>query len=212
MIGLALILLISPLVQAQGLLDDEMDYDSIVESLGATTRAPLEDTDPLANVLLHASLGLASSYISIEPELGSGRSGFLKGIEASFGIDLFSRQWQAEGSVRSFNNDRIDRSTEIGLKEFDLKFLYLGALTRGVKFRTGAGLAARYLNVVNSGATPLTAQSTYTTPASIFFGGMAAQITRNLSIGADLSLRTALIKETVDKSAVGASLRIDAQF
>lgn len=189
--------------------DDEMNFDAIVEELGGSSRtgAP-EDRDPFSTVKIHASLGMTAAYVDVEPERGPGASGLLAGAEATLGIDLFSPQWQAEGALRSFNSERLDAETTVSLKEFDLKILHTLPLASKLKMQLGAGLAARYMNVKS----PYTNGSEYTTPASILGVGFKFQLSKVVGLGIEGSFRTALVDDTVDKSAINGSLRLNAVF
>lgn len=205
---LSLALITGPLTYADS--EDLVDYDQIISDLKGSTESKLPEvsTDPFDNVMLHAGVGLATSYIRVRPELGKSHSGFLTGVEANFGIDLFSKNWQAETSLRSFNSEQFTPDLNVSLKEFDLKIMNTQPVAGKLKLRLGAGLAARYMNV----SSPQAKQTEYTTPASIFDGALRAQITPNIGIGGELSLRTALISESIDRSAMNAAIRLDAQF
>ena len=198
------------LVQSQARAQDA-GYNSIVNELSSSTAWPPEG-DPLDSVKLHAGLGMATSYVNVEPEHGKTVGGLLAGIETSFGIDLLSNYWLAEGSVRSFNNDHLTRGTIVGLKEFDLKVIYHDTLASQFSYRFGTGLAARYLTLSSTLGERLTDQERYTTPSAIFLVGLSARISGMISVGTDFSLRTAMISDTVDKTALNAALRLDAQF
>ncbi|MEZ4872321.1 MAG: hypothetical protein R2827_08760 [Bdellovibrionales bacterium] len=147
-ISMMLLVLISTNVLAEE--DDFYSYDQIVKELsGATstnkTRLKRVVNDPFSNVLIHGGVGFTSSYLSLSPNNDSETiTGFHSGIEATIGIDLFSRYWQAEGSVRSFGNETINKN-QVSLKEFDLKIVYRDYWARKFFYRFGGGIAARYL-------------------------------------------------------------------
>lgn len=191
------------------LVEDELDYDSIVSELKASSRTALPtEVDPFDNIAIYGALGLTSTLLNVAPELGSTKSGLLTGFEAGFGIDLFSSSWQAEGAVRSFNEDRLSSTMKVSLKEFDLKFMHTSPLTNRLKLRIGGGLAARYMRVESSESL----KSRYTTPASIIDVELKAQVTKILAIRTDISIRNSLISETIDRSAIQGALKMDFQF
>ncbi|MEO0335015.1 MAG: hypothetical protein AAF202_01380, partial [Pseudomonadota bacterium] len=165
----------------------------------------------LENVKLHSSVALATSFITIRPEEAGYISGFLRGVEFNFGIDLLSEDWLAEVSVRSYQPDDINSDTQISMREFDLKVTYESRLSRSIKGRFSGGLAARYLRFISRNQEEVL-RDRYTTPASIFSAGLAFSLTKVLSLGADLSYRTALIDDSVDRSSLDAALRIGAEF
>lgn len=187
---------------------EEMNFDDIVSDLRGSTEGKLGPVDPFDDIMIHAGLGLATSYLSVRPEMGGRQTGFLTGVEANFGIDLFSRSWQAETSLRSFNSEKFSNDFTASLKEFDLKIMHTLSISSKMKLRMGGGLAARYMKVDSN----LAVQNEYTTPASIFDGALRAQLTPALGIGAEVSLRNALISESIDRSSLNAALRLDAQF
>ncbi len=191
------------------LANEEVGYDDIIQDLQGSTRTSVETPpDPFDTVMIHATVGVVSSRIQIEQsEIGSA-SAFLNGAEAGFGIDLFSPNWQAEGSARSFNSERIGDKGQVSLKEFDLRIMNTSYLNRHWRLRLGGGLAARYLQL----STPTLGVQRSTTPSSLFASALMVQVTKSLAVGADFSWRSALITETPDRSALNAGLRLDAQF
>lgn len=189
-------------------------YDSIVKELSASqssTPLPEESVDPFDTILLHAGAGLVTSHISLSPKYGSRISGFMNGFEANLGIDLFSRHWIAEGSVRTFGSEEITTLQQVSLQEFDLKLVYQTPLARKWIMRAGTGLAARYLKYKELTAAGLE-ESNYSTPAGIMSVNLSTPITKSVSLGADLGYRWALIDDSIDRSSLDGSLRIDAHF
>jgi hypothetical protein len=191
---------------------DMMDYDSIVKELSSSTPGGSNRShvvaprpDPLANVLFHGGVGLATTMSQVERQ-GQRIHMDQRGFQAALGIDLFSDYWLAEGTVRSFG-DRDYTNTTISLKEFDLKVYYRDRLTANVGLRIGGGLSARYLSVSSS-----MGEFSYSTPASVAALGLEYFLGRTVSIGAELSARNSLIEETIDRSAVDATLRVDTHF
>lgn len=191
------------------LVEEELDYDSIVSELKASSRTSIpSEVDPFDSIAIYGALGLTSTLLNVAPELGSSKSGLLTGFEAGFGIDLFTPAWQAEGTVRSFNEDRLSSTMKVSLKEFDLKFMHTSPISNRLKLRIGGGLAARYMRLDS----PETLKSRYTTPASIIDVELKAQVTKILAIRTDISIRNSLISETVDRSAIQGALKMDFQF
>jgi hypothetical protein len=194
--------------------EDFMSYDAIVNELSSSSKSSLPglpEGDSFDSILLHAGVGLATSYVFLSPKEGPRSYGFLKGFEANLGIDLFSRNWLAEGSLRSFGTEELRRDSYASLKEFDLKVVYQDALTGKMLFRLGGGMAARYLNYKFENDKG-TQEQKFSTPATLISAGLKAQITSALSIGTELGYRSALVQDTIDDSAIDASLRLDARF
>ena len=193
--------------------DDIVSFDSIVNELSSpssTTRLDHSSTDPFANVLYHAGVGATSSQVTIRNSENKDIRGFMKGIEINLGIDLFSKNWRAEGSFRNFAEEKL--STNLAsLKEFDLKLAYQSIPKKSIVFRAGGGLAARYLTFTENVKGTLI-RTEYTTPSSLIYLGMGSLISPAISIGAEVAFRSAMIDETADRSSLDASVRIDAKF
>lgn len=207
---LSILVLISPLTMAEVNDENEVSYDGILAELSSNSSSALgEDPDPFAHVLIHGGFAFATTWVSAEPQDHDHVNGLLKGVEASFGIDLFSRHWLAEGAIRSFDQERLDNTARVSLKEFDLKGIYRENLSRYLILRLGLGLSARYMNYTPLDGSPTLKQ---TTPSSVAMLGFQAPLTKVLSLGIDVSMRTPLIEETFDKTAMDAVLRADAHF
>lgn len=214
--------------------ENTIGYDQIVEELTdrPRTRAKykVDYDDPFASVLMHGGVGVTSSHLSIETGDGPSKNGFHKGVEFNFGIDLFSPVWIAEGTVRSFGSEEFDE-LNVSLKEFDLRLIHRIPVGNNFFLRFGGGLAARYLKVdqwVNNeketievaetekstSETPqkTLSQRTFTTPSSIFIIGLDSALNKTVSLGIELAYRSALIEETIDKSAFDAILKVDTHF
>ena len=186
--------------------DDYENYDTIVGQL-STTRSSQNisyDNDPLANVRLHAGVGMAMSMTTLQRENGSDTSLF-QGVEVNFGIDLFSPIWMAEGTYRNLGRAEIETDNSVDfaeLNEFDLKLVYRPYINRLLRFKTTGGLAARYMtyfdNVNNQ-------RLNYNTPAWLASLGLEARITRTFAFTAEIAYRSSLIEDTIDDNAVGAS-------
>lgn len=187
-------------------------FDSIVDQLTSTrTGAPRDlSRDLFADILFHSGVGMTTSHLTLRDPAGGEQTGFMKGVEINLGIDLFSKNWLAEGSFRSFGAEEFSNG-QVDLNEFDLKLVYHNHLAPYIRFRTGGGLAARYLQYIDNTTAPGT-QTDYTTPSSLFFAGIQAELSRMMSVGLELSYRTTMIDETIDHNAFDASVRVDAHF
>ncbi len=190
--------------------DDEssMGFDSIVKDLTSSRSSIVQtdnDVDPFDLVLIHFGVGLVSSYLSYEAAVGP-VSGVQQGFQATLGIDLFSKNWQAEGAVRSFAETEINK-TRASLHEFDLKIVYSFTSHSSLAPFMGLGVAARYLDVIENDK-----NSKYTTPASILFLGSSFNLSENVAIGGEVSYRRPLIDETAERSAVDLALRLNTNF
>jgi hypothetical protein len=52
----------------------------------------------------------------------------------------------------------------------------------------------------------------YTTPSSVLTAGVELLAAKSLTLGADISNRSALVGETIDRNSYDMTLRIDANF
>ena len=201
--------------------DDEEDivgYDVIVNNLNrqvstsdaTTTKArqpkPTAE-DPFENVWMHAGAGFVQTVQTLS--LPDGGNAYLnqKGVQASVGIDLFSPNWAAEGTVRSFN-DNDDKVTQASLKEFELKMFFKDRFTRSIGFRVGGGISGRYMTLAQVGQPTLD----YTTPSTVGTLGIDLFLTDRFSLGAEVSGRSAMISDTLDRGSLDGSIRLDAHF
>jgi Outer membrane protein beta-barrel domain len=209
---------LSATAHAQDDEDEVVGYDVIVENLNrqvtasdaATSKAnqqkpPAED--PFETVWMHAGAGFVQNVQAIS--LPDGNTAYLsqKGVQASVGIDLFSPNWAAEGTVRSFN-DNDDKQTQVTLKEFELKAYYKDRIARSLGLRVGGGISGRYMTISRPGLSTLD----YTTPSSVGTVGLDLFLTDRFSIGAEISGRSAMITETLDRGSLDGSVRLDAHF
>lgn len=205
-------LLLTTSAWAQESESDYDGYDSIVDELKSSTNTPLpKSEDPFDLIVIHGGVGLVTSYLSIRPTEGPEISGFQKGFEARLGVDLFSPYWMAEGGLRNFSSTQIENNTHASLNEFNLRLLYRNPMSRQVKLRIGGGVAARYLEVKSRAAGAIRKQE-YSTPASILSLGLEAALARNVSVGAEVSYRSALITDTADKGAADACFNLGFHF
>ncbi len=184
--------------------DDEIGYDTLVRELSADT--PSNDSDLFSNLEIHMGAAASTSMSTFLPKSGQTIYAAQRAVQASIGIDLFSRHWLAEGSFVNFIDRQFD-DYQVRLKEFDLKIIYRNRLDSLVGYRIGAGLAARYLSLgLPSG------EESYTTPFSVITGGLETYLMRNFSIGVEVATRNTMTYETPDQSALDLTLRFDGHF
>ena len=215
---LSLFAAVSAQAQAENQYDGEEDvvgYDTIVRDLGreiapapvvTRARAP-RSRDPFESIWIHGGIGVAT--VMQDLDFGDGQHIYLgqRGVQAALGIDLFSPNWMAEGTVRNFN-EQADARASILLKEFELKILFKDKFSRQLGYHLGGGLAARYMTIrhVNYGTLE------YTTPSSVASLGMDLFLSDRISLGAEMSARNTLISETIDRVSYDATLRLDTHF
>lgn len=213
---LGLVGLIFALIPTTNVWADEDDdsytsYDAIVadlnESANETYIPPSPDAFDWDEVAIHGGVGLATTFVQIDAV--SGRStGLLKGFEGHFGVNLFSKSARAEGALRTFMPTETSGGATTELKEFELRVLYTPRIFTKTMLRMGGGVAARYMTFNVSGL----ASYNLSTPASSFTLGFERKMSPHVALGPDVSYRSSLISDTIDKSAWNASLRLNATF
>lgn len=196
-----------------------MGYDAIVDqlnrenaALAATSHAKAVAAQPstessLDNVVMHAGIGFANFVQGLRFDDGTATTINQKGIQGALGIDLFSPNWMAEGTLRSFGEDG-DANLRASVHEFELKSYYKNRLNERFGYRAGLGITGRYLTVKRGNESPIE----YTTPMTVATLGGDAFVTDRVSFGADISARNALIGETIDHSSYDLTIRVDAHF
>ena len=194
------------------------DFDSIVKGLSGQSRAKVttEGTEqsPLDTSEIHVGAGLANEFSTMVIPNGRRMPINQKGIQAALGIDLFSKYWLAEGTTRSFADQTNDRA-RVQLQEFDLKVYNKGQLTNVFGYRAGLGLSGRYLTITegpDAGEGSSGRTFKYVTPSSVFVAGLEARFNSFLSVGSDVSYRSALIADTIDQNSFDFVVRVDAHF
>ena len=188
--------------------EPEVGYETIISELSkGQSRAERPDysADIFDSIKIHSGVGFVHSLVRIRTENGE-TEGSQRGVQASLGIDLFSKHWFAEGAIRSFGEGQLD-SGKIQLREFDLKTVYRTNPYNLFGIHFGMGLAARNLKLINSGGV-----TNISTPATIALVGFDANVTENISVGGEASYRAAMIKESADRSSIDIALKLDAHF
>jgi hypothetical protein len=188
---------------------DEVTYEDLVQRISQKkNQIARTKTEPqLENLMIHMGFGLTTSVNSINVN-GKDTLKAQNGFQLSLGIDLFSENFVAEGSIRNFGQSYSGYETR-SLREFDLKLLYQDKSANHTGFHLGSGLGTRILKISDS-ASNLNINDT--TPALIMVGGVDAFISRNTSIGLEMGWRNALVTSTVDKNSMDLTLRLDSAF
>lgn len=208
--------LVAALSQTSFAQEDESshdDYDTILNQLNkeaARSTARIsgnQGASPFDDVWIHAGIGLTGLVQDISFDDGTMHTMNNRGIQAALGIDLFSEHWLAEGTARSFGENE-DSNVRASVQEFELKVIYKDRLAKSANFRFGGGLSGRYLTVKRYGQAPME----YSTPMSIATTGLEMYLGDRFSVGVDLNGRFAMIGETIDKSSVDATVRVDTHF
>lgn len=188
---------------------EEVSYDDLLNELNAKKSSferKQKDTS-LENVRLHAGVGYANSFSNISAQ----RKNFNRhanGIQLSLGMDLFSPNWYSEGIFRNYGLT-TSGSEELTLREFDLKMGYTNKLESIWSYTLSTGLSNRFLKFSDP---TQNIDVDVTTPSMVVSTGFKAQVHNNISLGAELSARTALIDNTADKNSFDFAFRINTSL
>lgn len=193
--------------------DETQSYDEIINSLSnnsiSARRGSVDSGLKLDDIRLHASVGAIASRTNLRSGNGLPGSQAASGAELVMGIDLFSREWLAEGVVRSFHSQEF-MSTDFSLREFDLRVIHEGLIGKASRLRLGSGLSSRYITF--SSTPSANVKSEYTTPAFVVLAGFKYPMFAGLVLLGDITYRSSMVTDTIDKGAVDAGLRIGGSF
>jgi hypothetical protein len=190
--------------------DDYSDYDSIVEELSSSSRYTASSTssDPFDQIRFHAGVSLVASRVGLDLPKGLPANTNLRGVQAHLGIDLFSPNWVAQGSVRSFSPEPF-LSGEVSVREFSLEVVHHFRPGSRADLTIGGGMGARYLDITEVEG-PF--QKSNTTPVSILSLGLNSNVSSGINIGGNISYRSALVNESVDEDSVDAGIHFGGRF
>ena len=190
------------------------NYDSIVSQLETDAEdVPVIKSEDInwEEVALHGGLGVTTSFIHVNSPEGAVGSGVMKGFDAHFGVNLFTRKARLEGIFRNYAREDLSSEMTVDLKEFEFRGIFLPSMPDKMRLRFGLGLSARYMDISAKFGSQWVPHKV-STPAISFMAGFERKITPSVSIGPDLTYRSALISETFDKSSFDATLRLNATF
>ena len=188
--------------------EDYVEYDSIVNSLKSRDRLSKE-TDPFDEIQVHFGLGVANSYVNFRDSKLIGKSSSLfNGFQVSLGVDLFSKAWMAEGSVRTYEATSVARKS-IRLQEFGLAAIYHTNIISIWHFRLGLGIIGRTIQIQDKIKNSTLQKNS---PASQALGGIYGQVSSWLTMGADLAYVSPLVRDSADGSGAEFMLRADTHF
>lgn len=188
---------------------EELSYQDLVDQLKAKRRKPVAPrrAHQLDEINLHASIAMAASFNNYRVQdrsLSRGMNGFQIGL----GIDLFSPQWMAELALRNFGT-RESGTESHALREVDLKVMHRQSLGAKLGFRAGTGLSTRYIRFTDPIHNVSVSEES---PNLIVAGGLDSFLTDRVNVGAELSLRTALVDQSLDRNSADLMVRLETSF
>ncbi|MNJ98536.1 hypothetical protein D3C87_163030 [compost metagenome] len=183
---------------------EEVSYDDLLNELSAKQKKiTKESASSFDDVRLHAGIG----YVNAFTNLATNNKNFNRhasGIQLSLGMDLFSPQWYSEGVFRNYGTT-TEGSEDLSIKELDIKIGYTDKLESIWNYTLSAGLSNRFLKFKDS-TKGISVDET--TPSFVISSGFMAQVHKRLSLGAELSARTAMINKSADKNSVDFAFRL----
>ncbi|MFZ4404501.1 MAG: hypothetical protein ACOYOK_10405 [Pseudobdellovibrionaceae bacterium] len=186
----------------------ETTYDELLNQIGSQTSSYKEQSySAFDDVMVHAGFGYVTSFstLSVKDEK---MSRYQNGLQLSLGIDLFSPQWFSEGVFRNFGLTSYGRE-ELSLREVDLKIGFKESLNHPWFYTVSTGLSDRYLKYNNPNKKYTLEENTASWMLS---SGIFIQSNAHLSLGVELSGRTALTSSSVDQNSLDIAFRMNGHF
>ncbi|MGZ3774841.1 MAG: hypothetical protein ACXVCY_12085 [Pseudobdellovibrionaceae bacterium] len=196
----------STLVQAADHRGDyeEVSYDDLLNELNAKkSRLAQKETSSFDEIRLHAGIGYANSFTNIATQ-NQYFTRHATGIQLAVGMDLFSPNWYSEGIFKNYGVTTYG-SEEMSLREFDLKLGYTNKLQSIWNYSISSGLSNRFLHFKDFSKN---IDIDSTTPSLIVSTGFSAQVLKNVSLGTEVSVHSAIISQTADKNSFDFAFRL----
>lgn len=183
---------------------EEVSYDDLLNELNAKKSTLTQKQDSsFDEIRLHAGIGYANSFTNIATQ-NQNFNRHATGIQLSLGMDLFSPNWYSEGVFKNFGLTSYG-TEEMTLREFDLKLGYTSKLENIWSYSISSGLSNRFLRFTDSSRN---IDIDSTTPSLIISTGFNAQVHKNLSLGTEVSVHSAIISRTADKNSFDFAFRL----
>lgn len=188
---------------------EELSYQDLVDQLKAKRKkvAAPRASHRLDDIDLHASIAMATTFSNYRVGDRSMTRG-MNGFQIGLGIDLFTPQWMAELALRNFGT-RESGTESHALREVDLKVMHRQSLGSRLGFRAGTGLSTRYIRFSDPVHNISVSEES---PNLIIAGGLDSILTEQVNVGAELSVRTALVDQSLDRNSADLMIRLETSF
>ncbi len=188
---------------------EEVTYEDLINRISSHKKSleKKNDIGPFDDVKIHTSFGYVNSFSSINIADKTVQR-YQNGMQISVGVDLFSENWFAETSFRNFGLSNSG-SEELFLKEWDLKLGYQSTLSPAWSYKFQGGLANRYLSVKDSFRNINIDDNS---PMLMGAAGLLLKMGKIMSLGFDFSARSALLKDSADRSSFDFTLSLGARL
>ncbi len=180
------------------LAEDEESYvgfDSLVTELKESADQPSvsQERSEWDDVAIHFGAGIVTSFINVTSPEGQSGAGIMKGFEAHVGANLFSTKARAEMLFRNYASEPLSSTLTADLREFELRLVFIPLQRDKMKLRVGGGFSARYMDLTARSYSER-ADHSVSTPSSSFFLGFERRLTPSVSLGPEISYRSAILR------------------
>ncbi len=193
---------------------EEVPYEVFIRDLNTKVNKQTKEKvnllsgDLYDDLQIHFSLGYVQSVDSFST-VDKNFSRIDDGIQLGVGIDLFSKQWVAEGLLKNFGKS-VENDIKISLREFDMRLSFLQqAPMYKYKFRFSNGLGARYLKYQDLKNNTSQLQ---TTPIYLLGMGFIFPIESHFDFECDVQGFIPLVSDTIDRQGLSVIFRLNNMF
>jgi hypothetical protein len=192
-------------------LDDGASYEEIVRDLSrGSSQTNYEVNHPFDEIKFHFGAAFAQTMFSFVTESGESRQISQGGAGLNLGMDLFSKNWVAEGHFYNYGQINYGPS-QISVREFGLRITYQDRLARRWGYRASSGLAARYIDEKGT-LNGVGFERSTNSPAMLFAVGPQFHLTDTWSISAEAAARSPLQDGSAVSTAGDFGFRVDGHF
>ncbi len=186
---------------------EEVSYDDLLTELTSKKQKLQHDNNVGETPRLHIGIGYANSFSNISTG-GEKFSRHATGIQINAGTDLISPEWYAEGIFRNYGSN-TEGTEDYSLRELEGKIGYTNLLQNVWHYTISTGVSNRFMKFSDSSRNINVDEST---PSLVISTGILAQVHRNLSIGAEISGRTAMVNRSADQNSFDFAFRLNTSL
>jgi len=166
-----------------------------------------DEYSALDDIRIHGGFALINSLQQVPVDGEHLSTASSRGIQANLGIDLFSPNWIAEGSVLNYPETRQDNFT-VASNGFELKIFYTGAIIERVTLHGGPGISSRNFTIKTDSSS---ASRSVSAANTVLAFGADYWVSGHLSIGLEGSARMPMVSAN-DPQSTDFAIRIDGHF
>lgn len=186
---------------------EEVSYDDLVNELNAKKTFLRRQNDPVNNTRMYLGVGYANAFTNISAQKQNFNR-HTSGVQLSVGMDLMSPQWFTEGVFRNYGVS-ASGNEELTLRELDLKIGYTNRLESIWSYVLSTGLSNRFMRFTDSSKNIDVDEMT---PSLSVSTGFFAQVHKRVSLGAEVSAKTAIVNRTSDKNSFDFAFRLNTSL